>query len=123
MPVQAQQNESRLAGFHAKSTDDIGDAVKSPALPVSTFHGFSLGKINFFCYPAFCTVRERRGCYKPVLHFELPAVHAEPAVLHWLFLVCKTLHFSLYHRNNTVFSVSHGPISPNFSFFICCQYE
>ena len=123
MPVQAQQNESRLAGFHTKSTDDIGDAVKSPALPISTFHGFSLGKINFFCYPAFCTVRERRGCYKPVLHFELPAVHAEPAVLHWLFLVCKTLHFSLYHRNNTVFSVSHGPISPNFSFFLCCQYE
>ena len=117
MPVPAQQNESRLAGFHAKSTDDIGDAVKSPALPVSTFYGFSLGKINFFCYPAFCTVSERRGCYKPVLHFELPAVHAEPAVLHWLFFVGQTLHFSFYHRNNPVISVSHDPITPNFGLF------
>jgi len=123
MSVPAQQNESRRPDNHAKLTDDIGDAVKSPTLPVSTFHRFSLGKINFFCYPAFCTVRERRGCYKPVLHFELPAVHAEPAVLDWFFLVCKTLHFSLYHRNNPIFSVSHGPISPNFGFFICCQYE
>jgi hypothetical protein len=84
--------------------------MKSPALPVSTFHSFSLGIINFFCHPALCTVRE-------VLHFELPAVHTEPAVLHRLFLVFKALHPSFYHRYNPVISFSHSIISPNFGFF------
>ena len=76
--------------------------MEAPALVVGAFYGSYFGEIDPFGHPAFRAVGKRRGYHKSWANAELPAVHAEPAVLHGLFFFRKALHPPFYYRQDPV---------------------
>jgi hypothetical protein len=81
--------------------------MEAPAAVVGAFYCSDFSEIDPFSHPAFRAIGKRRGFYKSVSNTELPAVHAEPAILHRFFFFRETLHPPFYYRQDPVLVFSH----------------